>query len=233
MKRKISSSNDNDDSSSASPNHDQKMIDTTISDRDSDQQLMLYLEVFIPKCLLPNQANDSIFHIKSFSNEIFQNVLNVITYTVSLSLNEISPKIFLNKLKGDSTVCIEIDPYKAFAEYNIEPGDFLELRENSTQNSKSVTRAYKNNNSLAQLNDVIEIICKTYMSDYNGNPLKKIYVKAYKNDKLEILMHDISKIWGKSSSLKFKFGHNILASSKTFDDYNIMNGSEIIVSGGR
>jgi hypothetical protein len=229
------------------------LVDTNSAVKNNQETIRV--EIFIP-----NGEYNSIVHVKTFLNDKVENIINGISQNITL-LDQ-TPKLYLRKatINNKFEKSVHINLTKSFLENNIEIGDFIELRTSSDQTkllnnslNQSTISNYENdemnNNKQIRLNhtknsidkhydndndddEIIEVICKTYITDIHGQIYNKVYAKVYISDTLSKLMADVATLWEGKSGLKFKSGRTVLSSDKTYDDCGLLNGSEITVSGG-
>jgi hypothetical protein len=80
--------------------------------------------------------------------------------------------------------------------------------------------------------DAIELTVTTRLLDAVGQPLRPIRAVVMSTHLISYLMEDVTSLWGKAN-LKFRCGRNVLSADKTYIELGVVQGAEVVVTGGR
>lgn len=80
--------------------------------------------------------------------------------------------------------------------------------------------------------DDLTVVCYTRIFEAEGVPMKRIRVHTRRDQSCASLITDVCKLWNREN-LKFRYGRHILTAERTFEDVDMVDLGEILVTGAR
>ena len=190
----------------------------------------LDITIILPASIL--KSNES-YHIslKVLETSKLEDIVKVINHSADLSDHNLS--FFLSK---DDNKRILLDIHKTVLDNGIENGSIIKCRSSRKALRLSNANEDDSDDSMSESDyNIIELSVTTRISSETGAKVAypPIRVRVNAGDTLAHMMEDISVLYEGKTGLKFKYGRSVLSPDKTYSDYYIENGSEIVVTGGR
>ena len=190
----------------------------------------LDITILLPASIL--KSNES-YHInvKVLETSKLEDIVKVINRSADLSDHNLS--YFLTKADNKRTL---LDIHKTVLENGIEKNSIIKCRSSRKTLRLSNANEDDSDDSMSESDyNIIELSITTRITSETGAKAAypPIRVRVNAGDTMAHLMEDISVLYEGKIGLKFKYGRSVLSSDKTYSDYYIENGGEIVVTGGR